>query len=238
MFPRRQFRFPSAPLLCWLAIASAQAQPPAAFKAGTNEVITAVVVNDREGHSVGTLRAEDFAIYDKGKLQKITSFEVEHMSGAASTVPAVSRPQQSETPPAEAAARPAPRHVAYVFDDLQLTGETYIRVVQAARQHMASLRPGDKATIFATSGKSMHAFTSNPAELQEELGRLTQAPMDSNNGCPDLTFFDADLILNKHDHDAIMAAYYEMAVCDPDLVPKIDPIIHRFRGRGKTWREA
>jgi VWFA-related protein len=195
-------------------------------------VITAVVVNDSEGHAVGALRAEDFAVYDKGKLQKIVSFEVEHMAGASSIVHTASG-ALSGTTPTETAARPAPRHVAYVFDDLQLSGETYIRLIQAARQHMATLRPGDKAAIFATSGNSMHVFTSNPAELQEALGRLTQARMDSNNGCPDLTFFDADLILNKHDHDAIMAAYYEMAVCNPDLVPKIDPNNPPFPGTGK-----
>ena len=110
------------------------------------------------------------------------------MSGATSIVRTASG-SQAETTPTGTAARPAPRHVAYVFDDLQLTGETYIRLIQAARQHMATLRPGDKAAIFATSGNSMHVFTSNPAELQEALGRLSQARMDSNNGCTRISPF-------------------------------------------------
>jgi hypothetical protein len=61
-----------APLL--LGLAFAQKDQPPTFQSGIDLVISAVVVHDAQGHAAGNLRAEDFAIFDKGKLQKITVF--------------------------------------------------------------------------------------------------------------------------------------------------------------------
>ena len=49
-----------------------QRDTPFTFSAGVNLVQVPVVVRDREGHAIGTLKKEDFQLFDKGKLQEIS----------------------------------------------------------------------------------------------------------------------------------------------------------------------
>ena len=50
---------------------------PVTFKVQSNLVEVPVVVRDRQGHAVGSLRQDDFRIFDKGKRQEITKFSVQ-----------------------------------------------------------------------------------------------------------------------------------------------------------------
>src|SRR5215475_7681776 len=52
-------------------------EEPATFKTRVNLVLVPVVVRDKEGHTVGTLKQEDFQLLDKGKPQLITRFTIE-----------------------------------------------------------------------------------------------------------------------------------------------------------------
>ncbi len=54
-----------------------QRDTPFTFSTGVNLVLVPVVVRDRDGHAVGTLKKEDFQLFDKGKLQEISKFSVE-----------------------------------------------------------------------------------------------------------------------------------------------------------------
>src|SRR5271166_1839376 len=51
-------------------------------------VLVRVVARDGSGHAIGTLRKEDFELFDNGKRQVISNFDVEHVSANAS-VPVV-----------------------------------------------------------------------------------------------------------------------------------------------------
>ena len=190
-----------------LCVGLAQKEQPT-FKSGVELVMAAVVVHDSQGRATGDLRAEDFAIFDKGKPQKITSFTVEHIA-AAKTGDTIA--------PAETATVPAERYLAFVFDDLQLKGETFIRVVQAARAYLDTLRAGDHAAILTTSGAVTLPFTSSKEQLHATLQKLSPWHMEDGRRCPDLSLYEADLILNKKDNDAIMAAIYEVQACNPGL---------------------
>jgi len=192
-----------------IGVAVAQQDQPPKFKSGIDLVTSAVVVHDAQGLAVGNLRAEDFAIFDKGKPQKITVFNVEHMP--APQAPAAGKTGQGATAPAE-------RYVAYVFDDLRLSGDTFIRLREAARKHMATLRPGDHAAIFTTSNTVLRNFTTDVGELQQTLGKLSPGRADAGR-CPDLSFYEADLIVNRHDTDAVMAALYETQSCTGEPPP-------------------
>src|ERR1700733_2994374 len=47
------------------------------FSAGVNLVLVPVVVRDKKGRAIGTLRKEDFQLFDKGKRQVISKFSLE-----------------------------------------------------------------------------------------------------------------------------------------------------------------
>jgi len=185
----------------------------AKFSSAIDLVTSAVVVHDAQGHAIGNLRAEDFAIFDKGKLQKITSFSVEHMTAPHAVTAGASSQTTTQTRTAEAGRTAQERYVAYVFDDRRLTAESFIRVREAAGKHLAQLRPGDHAAIFTTSNTVMLNFTTHTEELRQALGKLSPGQMESRH-CPDLNYFESDLIMNKQDYDATMVAVYEAsAIC-------------------------
>src|SRR5881394_1828195 len=50
---------------------------PALFKSRVNLVQVPVVVRDRQGKAMGTLKKEDFQLFDKGKPQYIARFSME-----------------------------------------------------------------------------------------------------------------------------------------------------------------
>src|SRR5215475_11781560 len=52
-------------------------EEPATFKTRVNLVLVPVVVRDKEGRTIGTLKQEDFQLLDKGKPQLITRFTIE-----------------------------------------------------------------------------------------------------------------------------------------------------------------
>jgi len=199
-----------------LGPAAAQQDQTPKFKSGIDLVTVAVVARDAQGLAAGNLRAEDFAIFDKGKPQKITVFNVEHMPAPKAV--AAGATGQGATAPAEADRAATERYVAYVFDDLRLSGDAFIRLREAARKHMAALRPGDHAAIFTTSNTVQRNFTTDVNELQQTLGKLSPGRADAGR-CPDLSFYEADLILNRHDTDAVMAALYETQSCTGEPPP-------------------
>jgi VWFA-related protein len=182
-------------------------------------VTVRVVARDGQGHAVGNLRKEDFQLFDRGKPQTITQFDVEQPGSLTAKARETSEPNPvdiSGTNPARAATTALPeRFVAYFFDDVHLEFADLVHARDAAERHIATLQPTDRAAIFTTSGLNPLEFTDDRAQLHAALARLRPNPVAGNSmqQCPDISYYQADQIINKNDPIALQVALQEAAVC-------------------------
>jgi VWFA-related protein len=186
---------------------------PATFKARVNLVMVPVVVRDKQGHAVGGLHQEDFQLFDKNKPQVITKFSSEKSGGKAKTEPDQKAPEK--TPDQSLPADAPERFVAYLFDDVHINNGDLIRVREAARRHMATLLPTERAAIFTTSGQVELEFTDDRDKFYATLLKLMPRSITGKGipDCPDLSYYMADMIANKNDSTALGAAAAETMVC-------------------------
>ena len=192
---------------------------PATFRTKVNLVLVPVVIRDRQGRVIGDLRKEDFQLFDNGKPQTISSFSVETL--ASQTV----EPVKTETAPvmsgeeSPAATNPADipkRFVVYFFDDVHLDLSDLMQVRNAAERHMnEALVPTDRAAIYTTSTRTTLDFTDDRAKLHATLLHLTPQPIAraSTQLCPDISYYQANLIFNQHDPMALQAATADAMAC-------------------------
>ncbi len=172
--------------------------PEAALQVQTNEVEVGVVVRDGKGKVVSGLKREDFAAYDDGREQAISSFSVEtrelHVpaSAAAPSTPAAAPPANPPTP-----ARP--RYVALYFDDLN-TPFGDMRHVQLAAENFihTGISPGDQIALFTASGSGNVDFTSNAQGILDAIEKLRfHGRTIESSGCPRITPYDASEIATE-----------------------------------------
>jgi VWFA-related protein len=184
-------------------------QEDTTFKVNVNLVVVRVVVRDAQGHAVGTLKKEDFQLFDNARPQAISRFAVEQ-PGILSA-----RPTGSNETPAKSPAAPS-RYVAYLFDDIHLQAGDIIQVRNAAITHLDALLPTDRAAVYTTSGQVMLDFTDDRARLRDTLMRIKPSPQGNSRSltnCPDISFYAADRIINKHDSQALRVATQDAVDC-------------------------
>jgi VWFA-related protein len=216
-------------LLCTLAAAAqaptentaemTQHDTAPTFSSGINLVLVPVVVRDSAGHAIGTLHREDFQLFDKSKPQFISKFSIERPA-APLIIPNAGIEIDAEGNEKAAPANTQPiatRFVAWLFDDIHLSIGDLLQVRQAARTQLASLEKGARAGIFTTSGRVTVDFTDDRDKLDETIRRILPAPtrISTIADCPDITYYQADLIVNKNDPSALQVAEIEYLACNP-----------------------
>lgn len=192
-----------------------QKDEPATFSTHVNLVMVPVVVRDKTGRAIGSLTKENFLLLDKGKPQQISRFTVEKwgLDGPSTIVkPDEGAGGSDRLPPANM----PDRYVGYLFDDVHVSAGDLMQVRNAAEKHMMNeLRASDRAAIFTTSGQVVSDFTDDLGKLRQTLARLTPRPIARSGvqQCPDISFYQADLIVNRNDPQALNAATLEVMSC-------------------------
>jgi VWFA-related protein len=225
------------PLTVWGAAPQEQPevssqQTPTTFSSRVNLVSVPVVVRDSKGRAVGNLQEDDFRLFDNGKQQLITRFSVQtnitHGDERTSTGVTSSK-QIGETGGEASVESKAPtktvapdRYVAYVFDDLHLRWQDLAQMRAAAERHFAeALGPSNRAAIYTTTGRVSVDFTDDRRKLLQGLQGIGLSPdafsgfpqQDGTDCPPDISYYAADMILNKEDKDALAAGVSEVVAC-------------------------
>ena len=203
-------------------ISTEERQPEFVIQSRRNTVLVRVVVRDANGHEVGTLKQDDFTIFDNGKPQAITHFSVERPATApvAAPAPPIEKPGEEPAPEGGAVAPAAhpvvlPQHfLALFFDDVHLAFGDLAQVRDAASRYLnTALKPEDRAGIFTSSGQGILDFTPDREKLQAALLQLKPRPISGDtNPCPDLSDYEAYLI-DQGDTNALAAATLETVDC-------------------------
>jgi VWFA-related protein len=200
----------------------------ATFKVRVNLVLVRVVVRDAQGKVVPNLHKEDFQLLDNRKPQVISSFSVETpeslalkptaspLAGEEADASADKSSGPVDAAAAAAAVKLPQRFVALLFDDAHLSMEDSTFVRTAATKLFAALAPSDRVGIFSSSGQVKLSFTADREALGKTLFSVVPRAQLSSQGfhdCPDISYYQADLIENRRDSQAMAAAVEDTVQC-------------------------
>jgi VWFA-related protein len=159
--------FAAAPLV-------AQAPPPPApqtpvFRASTHLVQVNVVVHDKHGEPITSLKKEDFTVLERGKPQQVALFSI---NGTAPAAPATPLPPHIFSN-AVAVRGNVPTGVTVILLDLVNTGFLdQQRARESVRAFLMQIQPQDRIAIYTLGQKGLvllHDYSSDAASLVARL---------------------------------------------------------------------
>ncbi len=185
------------------------------FESKVNVVLVPVLVRDAQGNAVGTLKKEDFQVFDKDKPQTLTGFTIQKRADVGNG------PVEGPAQPVEPGGTPSPvvvpeRFIVFLFDDLHLeTSDLAIAQKAATKMLSGSIAANDMAAVLSISGKTNSGMIRDKAKLAEAVMSLREQRVyrSIGHGCPDVSYYQADLILNKNDGQAFETAVQETFAC-------------------------
>ncbi len=204
--------------------AEVDTQSTVPFQSHVNLVPVRVVVHDGSGKVVTDLTKEDFRLFQDRRPQTISNFSVETPASAAqAVVRGVAGNSPAEQPDTNTGATgnlamPS-RFVALLFDDVHFKLEDLMQSRLAALRFLdSSVQPTERIAIFTTSGQAQVDFTDDHAKIREMVTELMPHFIggydpSGTSQCPPMNYYEADLIQNKNDHQALQAATDDAIAC-------------------------
>jgi VWFA-related protein len=196
---------------------------PTTFKVRVNLVLVRVVVRDEHGKVIEGLKKEDFLLFDNRKPQTISTFSVETpKSHAVPVVTASDHPDEAidkNSSPGDALPQ---RFVTLLFDDVHLEMADAVTVRVAAGKIFDSLASTDRVAVYTTSGQVSQDFTADRELLKRAIDQVSARPLATTGGqeCPDISYYQADLIVNQNDPQALSLAVADTLQCAFDGDPR------------------
>lgn len=200
-----------------------QKDAPITFSTAVNLVLVPVVVRDANGRAIGTLKKEDFQLFDKGKPQEILRFSIEKAE-APPILPDTSietdKDGNPQAKPDAPAGQPIAAHfVMWLFDDMHIAFGDLAQTREAAKKVLRdSFEPGTRAAIFTTSGRVQADFTDDRDKLDATLDKILPWPVAASPAaaeCVNISYYQADALINRNDPQALTAAEAEYMTCNP-----------------------
>ncbi|MBS1877206.1 MAG: VWA domain-containing protein [Acidobacteria bacterium] len=193
-------------------------QTPPTFRGGTDLVLVPIVVRDRHGDAVGNLTQRDFRLYDNGKPQIITTFSaLQHATPTpASNGAAGSTTAGAQTVIAHPDGSRSQRNFVYIFDDLNIRFADLARLRTAAADFFTKhFSAGDRAAVYTLTGKHSLDFTTDRDKLETAVSQLRWGTVAAHGGmtCPDVSYYIADLVIDKADDLVLQALTDYTAQC-------------------------
>ncbi len=191
---------------------------PTTFKVRVNLVLVRVVVRDSKGKIVPNLKKEDFQLFDNKKLQTISSFNVEtpetRTASAVASTAAEGSSSSADAAGGKAVVLPQ-RFVSMVFDDVHLSMSDAVFVRDSAKRFFDGLAASDRVSLNSTSGQLTQEFTDDHDKLAKALLGILPRSLSGQNfhQCPDVSYYQADLITNKSDPQALDVAAEDALQC-------------------------
>src|SRR5260370_22117808 len=102
-----------------------------------------------------------------------------------------------------------------VFDDVHLSMEDATFVRDSATRFFGALAASDRVSLNKTAGQFTQEFTDDHDKLTKGLLGIVPHPVTSHgfHDCPDVSYYQADLIVNKSDQQALGVATEEAIQC-------------------------
>ncbi len=198
-----------------------------------DSVLIPVVVRDSNGNTIDDLEKQDFEVFDDGKSRPLSGFLIQKrgvarndQQGAAATRATAT---QATSTQATAPTMALPDRVTvFVFDDMHLNDEQIAYAQKAVIGILDNALTGsDVAAVVTTSGRINSGLTRDKTKLRDAVMAVQPEGVYSSqvSECPKISYYEADLIVNKRDSAALADAIDQvMHVCSGAMPPQMLPL--------------